>query len=76
MGTTDPDTGKPPPATDSSGGASSTGETDYGPFPGLDDDGGCTCVAARERRGGAAGAWLGLVALVLHLRRARRRSRL
>jgi len=75
VGTTDPDTGKPPILTGSGGDTASTGETDYGPFPGLDDDGGCTCVAARERRGGAAYAWLGLAVLGLHLRRARRRSR-
>jgi cysteine-rich repeat protein len=61
--------GKPPVVTGSSGEPASTGETDHGPFPGLDDDGGCTCVAARERRSGAVGVWLGLAALGLRLRR-------
>jgi cysteine-rich repeat protein len=62
-----------PVLTGSSGEPASTGETDFGPFPGLDDDGGCTCRTTHERpAGGALGSWLvGLLGLGLGLRRRR-----
>lgn len=72
-GTTGATTGEPLPATGSSGEPASTGDT-YGPFSGLDDDGGCTCVAAPSRRGGGMLAALSLVLLALGLRRGGRRA--
>ncbi|MEX1368646.1 MAG: DUF4215 domain-containing protein [Nannocystaceae bacterium] len=52
-------------------GTGSTGDTDGpGPFPGLDDDGGCTCRAEPGGDHGRGGAWLALLLLGLRRRRS------
>ncbi len=53
----------------------STGETDGGPFVGLDDDGGCTCTVNREHPGRSPlGGWLGMLALLGLIRWQTRRA--
>ena len=59
-----------PPTSDGTSTQGSTGDTEFGPFPGLDDDGGCTCRSGGGGSGG--GGRLGLLALLgLALRRRR-----